>query len=393
MSLPATDPDTRPAPRPPRGPLAALGWVLACGLCSGGGWAAGLAVGADLLGVEFIPARVQRAALEVSLFLAGVGAISGFLTGILTGDTLRGPRRRSRMRRLGLLGMLAGTTGGGLTLPTALACGHWLHPLASSALLWAIVGAFVALLGFGLAQEDGGTSNQHARERRVLTSLLWACAGAATAGGAWAVAALALRHVFGVSFVIDIGPISPANLTILHAIIGAGYGLFGGAVLGFARGKGHRFATALALGIGGAVFGTLGGGLSVFAAAGGSPRLDPVASSSLVWAAVGFVAALCASLWPHPTAGQTELFEESEDAEQPVRPKVERTLIERRRRRDRAWLRVLPVPLVSAWALLGATVFAPSDLSVALLAVGVLGLAVTLVLYGQECRIRELERR
>jgi hypothetical protein len=53
---------------------------------------------------------------------------------------------------------------------------------------------------------------------------------------------------------------------------------------------------------------------------------------------------------------------------------------------------VLPVLVASVGALLGAALVAPSDVWLALFAVGVLGLSVALVQYRQQQRLRALER-
>ena len=56
-------------------------------------------------------------------------------------------------------------------------------------------------------------------------------------------------------------------------------------------------------------------------------------------------------------------------------------------------LRVLPVLAVSAGALVAAAATAPSQVALALLAVGLLGLTIAPVLHNQEKRLRALERR
>lgn len=66
---------------------------------------------------------------------------------------------------------------------------------------------------------------------------------------------------------------------------------------------------------------------------------------------------------------------------------------ERKWRINRSLLRVLPVLLVTAWALVGTALLAWDDVAIALLAVGVLGLAIAFVLYRQEERLEALEQR
>jgi hypothetical protein len=55
--------------------------------------------------------------------------------------------------------------------------------------------------------------------------------------------------------------------------------------------------------------------------------------------------------------------------------------------------RLLPVLAVSMFSLIGAAILAPSSVSLAFLAIGLLGFAVARVLHNQEKRLRALERR
>jgi hypothetical protein len=134
--------------------------------------------------------------------------------------------------------------------------------------------------------------------------------------------------------------------------------------------------------------------LSVLAVALAGPRVHPVVSSSLTWAAVGFAMGMCGYVWSRFTAKCVEPPELDEDEAQPEAKTVQWLLRERKRRwRDRPLVRVSPVLIASAWALAGAAIFAPADLSLGLPAVGVLGLSVALVLYTQGARLCALEDR
>jgi hypothetical protein len=382
MSLPAADPDAPTTRRPPRGWLHSLRWTLAGAACAGGVWAATFGLLSVWFGVERIPGPVRRQAVEVSLCLAGAGAVAGLLTGLLAGDLIRGPRRRNRMCVLGLLGLLAGAAGGGLTLAMVLACSRWLPPYASSSLLWAAVGALTGLLGSAHFHDE--STPGRVRGPLLHVGLLWALAGAASAAAAWAAVTAPAWFFFHIDLLNP--PIVGAEYRpLVCAVLGAVHGLLAGVTAGLACGRHRRVANGLALAAGCTALGALGGGLSMFAA--GSSRLHPVASSSLVWAFGGFVAALCAYLWSHRTEP------EEDEEEQPADAKVEWVLRGRTRWRERPWVRVLPVLLVSAGAFAGAVLFALSELSLALLAVGILGLVVALVLYNQECRLQKLEKR
>jgi hypothetical protein len=215
------------------------------------------------------------------------------------------------------------------------------------------------------ATEPGVPAPARTPKRGFFIALRWALASAACAGGAWAAALVACGWFFDISFFPGDFPNGAVQFALLHAAIGEGYGLLVGAVVGFLRGKGKRLLSALVLGFGCAFFGGFGGGLSVLAAAIADERVHPVISSSLAWAVVGFLMGLCGYRWSHSTAEHVEPSETD--------------------------VRLLPMLLVSACSLVGATIFAPSGRSLALFAVGVLGLSVALVLHNQDTRLRALE--
>ncbi len=300
---------------------------------------------------------------------------------------------------LQLVGALCGAAGGGLTIPTIAETEKWIHPLASSSLLWAAVGLFAGLTGYGFSRRmprSSGDLDDYPTDRKplrgFLAALSWALAGAACAAIAWAVVFVGARSFFDASFAPDRMSGDTAEIAAVRAAIGAGYGVLAGAAVGFLRGP-RRFDSAFVLGAAGAAFGALGGGFSVLAVA-SAPRVHPVVSSSLAWAVVGFLMGTFGYLWTNRNAPPTELLDFDEDTEHSAGPKVKWVLREGKGRwRDWAVVRVLPVLLVSAGTLIGAAIDAPSELSAALAAVDVLGLSVAFVLYGQETRIRDLERR
>jgi hypothetical protein len=358
----------------------------------------GLMGEADPLPGPALPQLRLRALPELAAdsgALAAAGAACGLVAGLFVGLYRRWTGLGKAPFDVAALGLFGGGAGGALVAPAAVALSRWLHPVAGSALAWALVGALVGLLAFALSREDARAHDRAGPGGpRLGPALLWGLAGAACAGGAWASALAAAQSLLGDSFFLAADTRGAIGRALLHASLGGVYGLLAGAVVGALRGKGRRASAALALGCDGAAFGASGGALSVLAVVAAQSRLHPLASSSLAWAAVGFVAALLAYFQSRSRARWVGAADE--DDEQPADATVEWVLRGRRkprRWRDRAWFRVLPAPLASACALAGAAVCAPSDLSVGLLAVGALGLAVSLILYNQECRIRELERR
>jgi hypothetical protein len=269
---------------------------------------------------------------------------------------------------------------------------RWLHPLVSSSLLWVIVGAITGLCGYAARDQRKAAPGRESR-LSFLMAILWASSGAVCAGGAWA-ASLGAGWFWLVAHFSPRAFEGAALIATGYATLGAVYGLLVGGIVGFVRGKGERLATALVLGSGGAFFGALGGGLSVLAVALAGPRVHPIVSSSLAWAAVGFAMGMSGYAWSRFTAARVEPPELDEDEPQPEAKTIQWLLRERKRRwRDRSLARVSPVLIASVWALAGAAIFAPSDLSLGLLAVGVLGLAVALVLYNQDARLCAIEDR
>jgi hypothetical protein len=159
-------------------------------------------------------------------------------------------------------------------------------------------------------------------------------------------------------------------------------GLVLGTTAGFVLGRSHRFRSGIILGLIGAATGAIGGALCpVFVAAGSGLR--PEAACAIAWAIAGFLAGPAGYVWSrwNRPANRPEL-DWSAEVEEIARGR---------------WPfpggRVLLVWIVSGLCLVAVvgTPFSPAWKAV--LAAGVLGVAVAWALGGQERRIRELERR
>jgi hypothetical protein len=184
----------------------------------------------------------------------------------------------------------------------------------------------------------------------------------------------------------------PAS-ALVAAGLAAGFGLLAGAFVGLRRVPRDHGTTSLVLGLGGAVIGGIGGGLFIPAIAVSDSWLHPLVSSSLAWAFAGLLAGLGGYDLSRELAERAEAIEGEEDGDQP-RPRLMWVLRESKRSlREWPLYRVLPVLAVSAFSLVGAAILAPASVALALLAIGLLGLAVGVVLHDQEKRLRRLERR
>lgn len=126
--------------------FAPAGWALTGGACAGGGWVLALVVGFTRLNVSLRPSDLTRL-LAWSLVLGGAAVGIGLFTGLTVGVAWGGQQRFTFAALLGLLGVLFGGVGGGLSVPAVVAFGSWLHPVVSSALVWALAGALVGLIG------------------------------------------------------------------------------------------------------------------------------------------------------------------------------------------------------------------------------------------------------
>lgn len=221
----------------------------------------------------------------------------------------------------------------------------------------------------------------------------WALAGAVCAGGAWAAASVIMSAV-------SIRPLGFADVkgnvaeaTALGVGIGAACGLMIGVAEAILFGRNNRAKAVVILGIGGGLFGAIGGGLTPTALNAGHSILPPLVSSSLAWAVAGLLAGPIQHCWSRWTISREDAEDDDEGSTQP-QPKAATWMPEPRRRRSTGpILRFLPMLVVSLGSLVGAAVIAPSQVALALLAVGLLGLSVAGALLSQERWIRELERR
>jgi hypothetical protein len=227
--------------------------------------------------------------------------------------------------------------------------------------------------------------------RSFLAALGWGFATAVCAAGVWAVA-LAVgfsRWKDTLALADGSNRLGECALIVGGSVAAAG-GIVGAAV-GFVRGGKYRGAVAAILGTGGVLFGAAGGSGAVLVAVACRGWVHPLLSSSVVWALAGLLAGLNWYYWSRWLTKGAEAAEEQDAA--PVR-RIEWLLREARRLLpDSSPVRLLPVLGASAGAFVGAAVAAPADIWLPLFAVGVLGVAVALVLYRQEERLRTLERR
>jgi hypothetical protein len=175
-------------------------------------------------------------------------------------------------------------------------------------------------------------------------------------------------------------------------MIGGASGLIVGGLAGLLHGlvrrerPATRATAGLLAGLGGLVTGVIGGGFSPLAVDAVGPALPVEWSSALAWAAAGAMAGLVGYVWPRKRQQPDEA-----DEDEPT---------DYRRARQKQWQpsrwsmspRVAPILALSLLAPVIALVTAPPGAALAFVAVGLLGLAVTGVVAGQERRIRELER-
>jgi hypothetical protein len=333
-----------------------------------------------ITGLSPLPHTLAPEAATAILFATALGGVYGFVISAVFALL----RRQDKVGLIVAGCTLFGALGGAASV---LAAGLVpAHPLLSSSLAWAGVGFLAGWGGYFLA--PGANT-------KTTAAANWVLGGAVCAGGTWA-----LGMVVG-GALLD-GPPSNTNVLArewsrwkleLVAVLALGGTVLGG-IVGLVAGllrKRQRSARATALGVLGAQLGAVGGLLTFPVMVACAGTVHPLLSSSLTWAAVGGLIALmgrsCA-----PWLTKPEPVSEQEESDAQPRARIEWLLWEEKRPfRDRPLARVLPVLLAAGASLLGAALVAPSSASAALLAVGVLGLMVALVLYRQEERLRALE--
>jgi hypothetical protein len=138
----------------------------------------------------------------------------------------------------------------------------------------------------------------------------WAVAAGLCAGIAWTTGTVAARHLLGVR-VPNVPQDGEVGAAVELAVIGGGCGLLVGAMaellLARCRGVNDHPLSAALQGLGGALTGGLGGGLSVPMIS-AFDSLPPELSSGLAWAVAGLLAGLAGGigrrLWPEPDGAE-----------------------------------------------------------------------------------------
>ena len=378
-----TEPDAPLAETLPRGRptgLTTLGWSLTTGFCASAVWAvACLATRAAFA----LDQSFERISLDDVLPITASGSVAGGVVGVLVGIS-----RRSGTRDRTLFGVGSAVLGAlmGASVPLTVVATHGLlHPLLGTSLAMAGIGAVTGLCGPFAAMP--ATPDDALTESRpgALMALGWALAAGFGTALAWAATWLMVPTVFDLTE--PFAWLTLDNLPMFGAMA-AGYGCVSGALVGLCRRSGKRGETALILGIGGAVFGALMGSSVPLALTATQGYVSPLLASSFVVAVVGFLAGLCGhGFKPSPKPDENPF---DEDSAAPA-VTIEWLLREKGRpwRISRRLARVLPVLGIATGALTGAA-FASSA---ALLAVGLLGVAMAHAIDRQERRIDALERR
>lgn len=149
MSASPPEPEANvPAKRPRRGRLAAVRWALAGAVCAGGFWALALLVFFSWAELATAHHDIKGHTLGAALLLGTLSVITGLVMGVYVGLFRGGDERGTAAIALGMIGVLTGVIGGGLSAPAVVALGEWLHPVVASSLAWALAGVIAALIGY-----------------------------------------------------------------------------------------------------------------------------------------------------------------------------------------------------------------------------------------------------
>jgi hypothetical protein len=344
---------------------------------------------------RFVPGADPLAPALLLHELVALGGGCGLLVGAAAASLLE--RRGAAVLAWGVWCGLAAAAGAGLSGGAAAALGDTLPPVIGSALGFSAAGLLVGLGGrlwYVRRPRPAGTPPRAAPPWTVRGAAAWALAGAGIAAASYAVGTALGEMMTGVDFPggLYAGDVSRAAAT------GGGSGLLVGVIAGACfgtRGRGfsNRPEAALVCGAGAAVAVAIGGALSAYAVTPLAGVLPAGASSALGFSVSGLLLGLGGYALPRPTPPPFKPEDEEESVSKPGAGKA--AIGTRRTRPGFAWpgLRFLPALGVSLGALVAAPMVGSPGAAVALLAVGLLGLSVVPVLWNQERRLRELERR
>jgi hypothetical protein len=395
-----------------------------------------------------IATLIGGALAETAVGWAALGGVYGFIAGAAAG-LLRGrwPRVRAALASGGGLAPAAAVGGGGFPVAVAVAP-DWILAEVSSTAVWFLVGAVVGGIGYTRAREPSRPFAIGETEGAASTpsgAATWGLSVGVFAAAVW-LGELGLLRLLPAPFTI--GPLLVRGDVIevagLFAVAAGGIGLVVGATFGMIFGTPSRLTSGLARGLGFAAVGAVGGGLFPLVGAATSRWLPQALSSALTWGVVSGVAAAIASFWSrrqrpeqeveaeYPRTRRqrlTELHIPGSAGSTPFEPALLRSASSgwadptpeepspvvtsgrdpepviatqaaplpvmtagRSASSDTAF-RLAPVLMVSVACLVAVGLSTPSPVGWAMLAIGLLGLAVAWALFGQERRIRDLERR
>jgi hypothetical protein len=221
--------------------------------------------------------------------------------------------------------------------------------------------------------------------------VVWSTLTAVFAAATWAGVYAALAN----TLFPPIGRVNQSALTTLTLQLGtasAGVGLVVGVLGGFLCSR-NRPANAIALGLGGLLFGAVGGGLMPRAIYEAEGTMGPLASSSIAWAIAGALAGIVATAVFQWTREPVEKPDEDDEPREPEPPAATWKGTDRRRLSLIRLLRFFPLLSCSAAALVAAALTFPSQAALALFVMGCLGFATSSVLMNHDRRLIALERK
>lgn len=427
----------------------AAGWTAIAGLAAGGTWFA-VAFACRLL-PHSIPfdTNLQRDRPEAVALLAGGGGMVGFLVGVVAGYLYGRPGARVRSGLAWGVGLAVMSSLGGGLVPLAVTAPKPLTPEAATALVWVVVGAVVGLVGYTHSRLPVGASPLGPDDRPTwhpAGAAGWGLTIGGLAAAAWYAELAVLRLPPNR---IELGTLvrgSESQLAVGAALSGGVIGLVAGFAARLLLGRPSRPTAGLVRGLGFAVVGAAGGGLFPLVVSATAGQLPAEVSSALTWGVVCGLAAVVAytgTRWPQPQplpaidtdnqrasdretvvvrsgvrlgagpGGRSEAVRMAADppgraGDEPpavvtpgwdpepvtatqtvVRPTPPEVLPTTRPTTSGAIVRVAPVLMVTVACLLAVGLSTPSPAGWPMLGVGLLGLAASWALVGQERRIRD----